>query len=321
MVDDASGRVRVIAYLFPGQGAQHVGMIAALPDREPVTAVLRTVSDVLARDVRELDGPDILTDTVAAQLGLLTVGVATATLLASDGIHPDAVAGHSIGAFAAAVVAGVLTLEEATDAVRVRAEGMRDLYPTGFGLLALLGARLSDAERLTEAVRADDDLFVAMENAVDQVVLAGSDAAFDRARAVAPRFGFREVRRLDVAVPSHCALMAPVADSVTERLREIPIRQPRVRYVAAMTARTAPTTAAVLADLAGGVAHMVRWRDTTDLLTELGTTVVAQLPPGHTTAALFSAAHPTVPVVALGDSSYDDAVTRLRITTERAARS
>ncbi len=296
-------------------------MLAALPDREPSAAVLRTVSEVLGRDVRELDGPDVMTDTVAAQLGLLTVGVATAALLTADGIRPNAVAGHSIGAFAAAVVAGVLTLEEATDAVRIRAEGMRDLYPRGFGLLALLGARVTDAERLTDAVREGDDLFVAMENAEDQVVLAGSEAAFERARATAPRFGFREARRLEVAVPSHCALMAPVADAVADRLREVPVRRPTVRYVAAMTARTAPTADAVLADLAGGVAHRVRWRDATDLLAELGATVVAQLPPGHTTAALFSTAHPSVPVVALGDSAYDEGLARLRITMERTARS
>jgi malonate decarboxylase epsilon subunit len=306
------GPWNVIAYLYPGQGAQRPGMLHSLPREPSVVATLDAVSQVLGDDVRDLDTAGIATDTVAAQLGLLTVGVAVTRLLAADGIEPDIVAGHSIGAFAAAVTAGVLTLEEGVRAVRTRAEKMRDCYPSGYGLLALIGTRLSDAGRLVAENQGTDDLFVAMENSEDQVVLAGSDDAFTRVRASAARFGIRDIRHLDVAVPSHCALMTPVADAVAQFLDTVPVRRPTVPYVSAMTARRAWTGAAVREDLAGGVAHMVRWRDATELLVELGTSVVVQLPPGHATAAMFAPAHPDVPVVAIDDAPFADSFVRLR---------
>ncbi|GAA4663813.1 ACP S-malonyltransferase [Frondihabitans cladoniiphilus] len=194
----------MIAFLYPGQGSQHAGMIAALPSERAVTETLDALGEALGRDPRELDTAEALTDTVAAQLALFTVGVACTRLLAERDVRPDAVLGHSIGAFPAAVAAGVLTFDEAVAAVRIRARAMRELYPRGFGLLAVLGSPLAEVRRLVAAVRADDDLFVAMENAEDQIVLAGSDAAFERVASAAPRFGVRELRRLDVAVPSHC---------------------------------------------------------------------------------------------------------------------
>ncbi|GAA1444249.1 malonate decarboxylase subunit epsilon [Leifsonia poae] len=276
---------------------------------------MTAVSDALGHDVRDLDDADALSSTVAAQLALFTVGVAATRILAEDDILPDAVAGHSIGAFAAAVTAGVITLEEGVQAVQLRAQVMQDLYPSGYGLLALLGARLVDVERLVAEVGGADDLFVAMENAEEQIVLAGSDAAFERVRASAAKYQIREIRRLEVAVPSHCALMEPVAQAVAGVFHSLPARRPVIRYVSAMTARSAMTSAAVVADLTGGVAHRVRWRDATDLLAELGTSVVVQLSPGRTTAVLFATAHSVIPVVALDDAPYADSRLRIRKLT------
>jgi malonate decarboxylase epsilon subunit len=302
----------MIAYLFPGQGSQYPGMLQDLPDENAVHETLDVVSKVLGRDVREFDTADSLSDTVAAQVALFTVGVALARLVGEkSGITPDIVAGHSIGAFPAAVSAGVLTVEEGLSAVLVRSTGMRDLYPSGFGLIALLGARMANVEKLVADVRGEDDLYIAMENAEDQIVLAGSDGAFERVDAAAARFGIREVRRLDVAVPSHCALMTPVAEAVAANLEDVPPRKPTIRYLSAMTARSARTGADVLADLSGGVAHMVRWRDTTDLLAELEPSAVVQISPGHATAALFASAHPSLVTMALDDAPLSDSLIRL----------
>jgi malonate decarboxylase epsilon subunit len=302
----------MIAYLYPGQGAQRPGMLHSLPADRVVEAVFDAVSGVIRRDVRTLDAPAVESDTVAAQLALFTAGVACTRLLAVNGMHPDVVVGHSVGAFAAAVAAGTLTLEEGAGAVRLRAEAMRRLYPAGFGMLALSGTWLAEADRLVADTQRKGDLFVAMENAEDQVVLAGSDHAFERVRAAAPRFSVREIRRLNVAAPSHCPLMSPVADTVAQYLRAVSPRRPAVTYLSAMTARRAWAEDAVIEDLSAGVASMVRWRDTTDLLAELGTSALAQIPPGHTTAALFASAHPTVPVIALDDAPFGDSLTRLK---------
>lgn len=308
----------MIAFLYPGQGAQRAGMIAALPRVPVVTDTLDEVGRILGGDVREFDTAEALEDTVAAQLALFTVGVASTRLLADQDVRPDSVVGHSIGAFPAAVAAGVLSLETGVSAVRVRAEAMRDLYPRGFGLLAVLGARLPDVRRLVAATEQGGDLFVAMENAEDQIVLAGGDAAFERVSAQAAGFGVREVRRLDVAVPSHCRLMGSVADAVRTQLGTGPVRRPAIRYVSAMTARSAPTSDAVIDDLARGVEQMVRWRDATDLLAELGTTAVIQISPGHATAALFAVSHPEIPVLAMDDAPWADSVARAATLANRA---
>ncbi|AMM19424.1 hypothetical protein AX769_03805 [Frondihabitans sp. PAMC 28766] len=308
----------MIAFLYPGQGSQHAGMIAALPTDRVVTDTLDEIGAALGQDPRELDTAEALADTVAAQLALFTVGVACTRFLAERDVRPDTVLGHSIGAFPAAVEAGVLTLDEAVAAVRIRARGMRDLYPGGFGLLAVLGSPLAEVRRLVAAARAGDDLFVAMENAEDQVVLAGSDAAFERVASAAPGFGVRELRRLDVAVPSHCLLMAPVAEAVRQQLGSASARRPQVRYLSAMTARSAATADAVVDDLAGGVERMVRWRDATDLLAELGTTGVIQLAPGHATADLFRDGHPDIPLVTLDDASFADSLVRAQRLASRA---
>lgn len=307
----------MIAFLYPGQGSQHAGMIAALPRVPVVTDTLDEVGRILGRDVRDFDTAEALNDTVAAQLALFTVGVASTRLLADHGVRPDAVVGHSIGAFSAAVAAGALSLEAGVTAVRVRAEAMRNLFPAGFGLLAVLGARLPDVRRLVAATERDGDLFLAMDNAEDQIVLAGSDAAFRRVSAQAAGFGVREVRRLDVAVPSHCRLMRPVGDAVRQRLGARPVQRPAIRYVSAMTARSAATADAVIDDLARGVEQMVRWRDATDLLAELGTTAVIQISPGHATAALFAASHPDIPVLAMDDAPWADSMVRASTLASR----
>jgi len=305
----------MIAFLYPGQGSQRAGMITALPTIPAVVETLDAVGQILGHSVSEFDSAEALKDTIAAQLALFTVGVACTRLLADSGVRPDLVAGHSIGAFAAAVAAGVLTVEEGAMAVRTRAEAMRDLFPVGFGLTAVLGARLPNVERLVHATEHNGDLFVAMENAEDQIVLAGSDAAFARVTDAAPAHGVREVRRLDVAVPSHCRLMAPVSEAVRLQLGTASARRPRIRYLSAMTARSAATPEAVVDDLARGVEQMVKWRDTTDLAAELGATEVVQLAPGHATAKLFAAAHPGTAVVALDGPSFADSIVRARRLT------
>lgn len=307
----------MIAFLFPGQGSQRAGMIAALPDEPVVRTTLDTISDTIGQDVHDLDSADALTSTYAAQVGLFAVGVATDRLLDQAGIRADVVAGHSIGAFGAAVSSGVLTVSEGARAVAVRARRMQELHPFGYGLMAVIGLTRRSADDLVASVRAEDALFVAMENSADQIVLAGSDEALARAATRAPGFGAREARRLDVAVPSHCALMLPVAEAVAAVLETVPDRRPRTRFIAASTARVAVSGARVREDLAAGVAEMVRWRDSTDLLAELGTTLTVQLPPGHTTGALFAAAHPDIPTVSIDDSAFDDAVLRVRRFRER----
>src|SRR5260370_13793370 len=127
------------AFLFPGQGAQRPGMLHELVDDPAVELTLDEISDVLKSDVRLLDSPEALNSTVSVQLSLLASGVATARALQRHGVTCCAVAGLSVGAFAAAVVAEAITLKDALILVRSRAEKMEQLYPVGYGLAAIVG--------------------------------------------------------------------------------------------------------------------------------------------------------------------------------------
>ena len=128
-----------VALLFPGQGAQEPGMLARLPASPAAQATLAEASEALGRDVRALDTAEALAGTAATQLALLIAGVAAARALAAEGVGPDVVAGHSVGAFAAAVTADVLALGDAVRAVALRGALMAAAYPQGYGMAAVIG--------------------------------------------------------------------------------------------------------------------------------------------------------------------------------------
>src|SRR5271156_1485036 len=128
-----------VTFIFPGQGSQSPGMLHHLPDHPAVVRTLDEISEVLHSDVRNLDSEQALESDVSVQLALLAAGVATARALMEQDLNPAAVSGLSVGAFAAAVTAGVLSLQNAAELVRLRAEQMMKLYPSGYGISAIVG--------------------------------------------------------------------------------------------------------------------------------------------------------------------------------------
>ena len=139
-----------IAFLFPGQGSQVPGMLHALPDHPAVTRTLDEVSEYLNTDIRDLDSEEDLRSSVSVQLSLLACGVSLARALIEEGVEPEAVAGLSVGAFAAATLSGVISLSDAVRLVRQRAEMMVQLYPTGYGLAAIVGLSEIQVSKLVE---------------------------------------------------------------------------------------------------------------------------------------------------------------------------
>src|ERR1700730_1160523 len=146
-----------IAFLFPGQGSQFPGMLHQLLDHPEVERTLDEVSSVLRSDVRGFDTDEALASSVPVQLALLATGVATARALIEEGVEPSVVCGLSVGAFAAAVVADVVSLEDAVELVKLRAEKMVELYPTGYGLSAIIGLGESQVLSIIEAVTTDQE--------------------------------------------------------------------------------------------------------------------------------------------------------------------
>jgi len=271
-----------IAFLLPGQVSQFPGMLHQLLDHPEVKRTLDEVSSMLHSDVRDIDSEEALQSTVSVQIALLTAGVATARALIQEDVEPAVVCGLSVGAFTAAVVADVLSLKDALELVELRAERMTKLYPTGYGLSAIVGLNESQVLKIVQAATSKrEPVFVANINAPRQIVIAGADTGMDRALDEARRQGSKEAKRLHVSVPSHCPLLQPVADCLQRRFPSVQVRKPKVIYVGNVNARAKRTAEFVASDLANNIAHGVRWHDATTVAKELGCNLFLEMPPGH----------------------------------------
>jgi malonate decarboxylase epsilon subunit len=271
-----------IAFLFPGQGSQFPGMLHQLIDHPEVERTLAEVSSALHTDVRDIDSEEALDSTVSVQIALITAGVATARALIQNRVEAAVVCGLSVGAFAAAVVADVLSLKDAVELVELRAERMAKLYPTGYGLSAIVGLNEPQVLKIVQVATSDrEPVFVANINAPRQIVIAGSDPGMDRVLDQARGQGATKAERLHVSVPSHCPLLQPVADCLQRRLSSVQLRNPKMIYVGNINARAMRTADLVASDLANNIAHGVRWHDATTVAKELGCNIFLEMPPGH----------------------------------------
>jgi malonate decarboxylase epsilon subunit len=311
-----------VAWLYPGQAAQEPGMLARLPASPAAQATLAEASEALGRDVRALDTAEALAGTAATQLALLIAGVATARALAAEGIGPDVVAGHSVGAFAAAVTADVLALGDAVRAVALRGALMAAAYPHGYGMAAVIGLPERRLVPLVDEARRAGPLHLANRNAPLQTVAAGAVPALEAFCAAARRAGAVRAERLSVAVPSHCPLLEPVARELAAALAGIAFQPPRLAYASSCRARLLADPRLIRDDLATNVAAPVRWHDTTVMLHERGVRLFAQMLPGTVLADLAAAAFPDARCLALATSGLESVahVARgLRAGTDRMA--
>jgi malonate decarboxylase epsilon subunit len=299
----------VIAFLFPGQGSQVPGMLHALPDHPLVKQTLDEASEILHQDVRAFDSAEALQSTVSVQLALLAAGVAVARVLAEEGVSAEAVAGLSVGAFAAAVHSGVISFPQSIQLVRQRAEMMTGLYPSGYGLAAIVGLTEGQVSALVEETRtAQAPVYVGNINAPRQIVIAGSDEGVAKVLEAAKKMGARKAGRLRVSVPSHCPLLEPVAATLRSTLEGMALEQPRSIYVSNVKARALRAAAAVAEDLASNIAHGVRWYDATTVLEELGCRLFLEMPSGHVLSDLARESFSEVKTLALGQSTLKSAL-------------
>jgi malonate decarboxylase epsilon subunit len=263
------------------------GMLHDLPDHPAVARTLDEVSESLHADVRELDSAEALQSTVSVQLALLTSGVALARALFEEGVNPEAVAGLSVGAFAAAVAANVLNLVDGVRLVKERGEDMVKLYPQGYGLAAIIGLTETQVCTLVNnAYTEQNPVYVGNINAPRQIVIAGSNEGMDKVLGAARRSGAHKTVRLDVSEPSHCPLLQPVADALKKSLQAIHLQEPKMVYVGNVTGRALRSAEAISEDLATNIAHGVRWYDATTVLQELGCKLFLEMPPGHVLSEL-----------------------------------
>lgn len=300
-------------FTFPGQGAQRAGMLHTLPGSPVVQAALDEASAILGLDVRTLDTADWLRSTIAAQTCLLITGVATARHLETLGALPDAVAGFSIGAYAAAVHAAVLSYRDALRLVDHRAHLMASAWPSGHGMTAIRGLTRPALETLIARIHTTTTpVHLANVNAPRQLVIAGADDAMNRVAALALAHGAHDAQRLAVAVPSHCALLADAAREMQAAFADVPVSPPRLAYYSASAARPLRDPKAIAADLASNMARPVLWHDTIALAAERGTRLLVEMPPGHVLTRLAEAASPDVLAIAADETRGDSIAARVQ---------
>jgi malonate decarboxylase epsilon subunit len=309
-----------VAFLYPGQGAQFPGMLHQLPD-EPVTkAISREATEILGQDVLLLDTEEALSSTVSVQLAIFLAGVAATNALQTRGIKADIVLGLSVGAFAAAVAAGALTLKDGLRLVRVRAELMEKAYPVGYGLSAVVGLTEPQLSRIVSEInRPESPVFLANLNAPTQIVIAGSDSGMEDVLNRAKNEGARTVKRLQVSVPSHCILLKSVADELTRHLARVEIKIPESIYITNGRACALRDPDGIREDLATNIAHPVRWHDATTVAYERGARLFVELPPGHTLSDMASTAFSDARSIALDSVGLDAAAKLIKRWTEGMA--
>ena len=259
-----------IAFIFPGQGSQTVGMGVELAKAyAPARAVFAEIDEALGQSLSTLIwvGPeDQLTLTENAQPALMAVSLAVIRVLeAEKGLSLKEsvtfVAGHSLGEYSALAAAGSLSLADTARLLKTRGQAMQAAVPVGEGAMAaLLGADLSQAQELAKAASEGEVCAAANDNAPGQVVISGTRTAIERAVALAPKFGARRAVLLPVSAPFHCALMQPAAQVMQEALSKVKISAPSVPLVANVLASAVSDPEAIRARLIEQVTGMVRWR-------------------------------------------------------------
>ena len=294
-----------VAFLFPGQGAQYVGMGEDLY-REYAAAreVFSRASQALGLDMRELcfQGPeDRLTLTENTQPALLTVSCAVAAVLAEHGINAHAAGGLSLGEYSALVTAQALSLEEAVVLVRKRGRYMQEAVPAGQGAMAaVMGLEARDVEDLCTRV-ASGLVQPVNYNCPGQTVVAGEATAVKEVVELARHAGARKVQLLVVSAPFHSALMAPARQRLAVDLARAEIKSPRIPVVANVHARYVTTPAEVRQALTEQVDHPVRWEECVRRLLADGIEMLVEVGPGRTLAGFARRISPQVPCLSVGD--------------------
>ncbi len=306
-----------VAFVFPGQGSQAVGMGEALADAYPEARTgFEAVDDALGEKLSDIiwNGPlETLTLTQNAQPALMAVSLAVMSVLEARGVDLKEkvafVAGHSLGEYAALAAADGLSIVDAARLLRTRGEAMQQAVPVGTGAMAaLLGMELEQAREVAAEAAEGEVCEVANDNGGGQVVISGSLAAVERSLEIAKAKGARRALLLPVSAPFHCSLMAPAADVMRDALDKVEIEAPAVPLVANVVAGPISDPAEIRARLVEQVTGVVRWRESMQWLAASGVTTFIEIGSGKVLSGLAKRIVEGAETLAAGTPEDIDAV-------------
>jgi [acyl-carrier-protein] S-malonyltransferase len=299
-----------IAFTFPGQGSQTVGMGKALSDAFPVArAVFDEIDAALGQKLTAViwNGPEgDLTLTENAQPALMAVSLAAFRVLQDEaGLdlkkHASFVAGHSLGEYSALAASGALTIADTARLLRIRGRAMQAATPVGTGAMAaLLGLDFEQATAVAAEAAQGEVCQAANDNAPGQVVVSGARAAVERALEIAKAKGAKRAILLPVSAPFHCALMQPAADAMAEALGKVVIESPAVPLVANVLARPISDPSEIRKRLVEQVTGTVRWRESVEFLAGAGVAKLVEVGSGKVLSGLVKRIVSGVEAVSIG---------------------
>jgi [acyl-carrier-protein] S-malonyltransferase len=295
-----------LAFIFPGQGSQTVGMGQALCQASALAReVFERADAALGFPLSQLcfNGPDEeLKLTANTQPAILTTSVACLRELEQHGIQPDFVAGHSLGEYSALVAAGALTLEDAVVTVRRRGQYMQEAVPAGQGAMAaILKAEAAQVEEACRQAAQDQVCAPANFNSPGQIVIAGHKEAVERAIEILRTHGVRRAMLLPVSAPFHSALMEPAEHCLAEDLQTLPLSDLNIPLVTNVDAEIITTGEHARSALIRQVSRPIRWEESVRRLVAAGVTTFVEIGPGKVLSGLVKHIDGTVRTLNVGD--------------------